>query len=56
MSGKEVEAKALDLMAPLLGAERAHRTIEAIRTIDTAPSLKGLAALICGPPINNHAH
>ncbi len=46
MSRPEVEAKALDLMQPLLGAEAARRGVDMIWNIESAASLAPLAALI----------
>ena len=53
MSGREVETKAMDLMEPLLGKTRASQTIDAIQSIDAAPSLNELAALIGGSALTN---
>ena len=46
MDAKEVEAKALDLMAPVLGAGRAQDVIAAIRTFESFGPVVGLRRLL----------
>ena len=46
MSEGEVEAKALDLMTPVLGASRAAEVVGAVARIDTLPQAAVLAQLI----------
>jgi 2-methylcitrate dehydratase PrpD len=46
MTEAEVAAKALDLMTPRLGAERAQRIIDAVGHIEDLPSLRSLASLL----------
>jgi 2-methylcitrate dehydratase PrpD len=46
MTAAEVEAKALELMTPVLGPEGSEKTIAAIWSISGATTLQGLASLI----------
>jgi 2-methylcitrate dehydratase PrpD len=46
MEPKEVEAKALDLMAPVLGAGRANELIAAVRDLDRLDQVSGLRRLL----------
>ncbi|HQT52721.1 MAG TPA: hypothetical protein PKX06_04470, partial [Phenylobacterium sp.] len=46
MTAGEVEAKALDLMAPVLGAARAAEVVGAVAQIETLPKAADLAHLI----------
>ncbi|MBP9754355.1 MAG: MmgE/PrpD family protein, partial [Phenylobacterium sp.] len=46
MSANEVEAKALELMAPALGAARAKEVVRAVADIETLPRAGVLAQLI----------
>lgn len=46
MATEEVEEKAKALMAPVLGDERALRLVEAIRELESAPSIAGLRSLL----------
>jgi 2-methylcitrate dehydratase PrpD len=46
MDAKEVEAKALDLMAPVLGAGRAHELIAAVGDIERIDALSRLRPLL----------
>jgi 2-methylcitrate dehydratase PrpD len=46
MDAKEVEAKALDLMAPVLGAGRASELIAAIGNLDRFGPVSGLRRLL----------
>ena len=46
MSADEVEAKALELMAPVLGASRAAEVVRAVAQIETLPKAADLAHLI----------
>lgn len=46
MSAGEVEAKAMDLMAPVLGASRAAEVVTAVARIETLPQAAVLAQLI----------
>lgn len=46
MTRKEVEAKALDLMAPVLGAKRAHALVAAVRGIERIKSCVALRPLL----------
>jgi 2-methylcitrate dehydratase PrpD len=48
MSASDVEAKAMELMAPKLGAERARRVVDQVANIETIANGGDLAALI-GP-------
>ena len=50
MSREEVAAKALDLMSPTLGVERARRIIELVWRLEGLPSLSGLATLLQADP------
>jgi hypothetical protein len=43
---KEVEAKALDLVGPVLGASRANELITAIANLDTFGPVSGLRRLL----------
>jgi len=45
MSEGEVEAKALDLISPILGAEKSNSLIEAFRTIEALDDVKKLRPL-----------
>jgi 2-methylcitrate dehydratase PrpD len=46
MDASEVEAKALDLMAPVLGAARARGVVGAVTTLDRGEPVSGLRALL----------
>jgi hypothetical protein len=46
MDAKEVEAKALDLMTPVLGAERANEVIAAVAKLDSFGPVSGLRRLL----------
>jgi len=46
MDAKEVEAKALDLMEPVLGAARANEVIAAIANLDQFGPLSGMRRLL----------
>jgi 2-methylcitrate dehydratase PrpD len=46
MEGKEVEAKALDLMAPILGAARANEVIAAVANLERFGPVSGLRRLL----------
>ena len=46
MSRTEVEAKALDLMAPVLGTARANEVIAAVARLDSFGPVSGLRALL----------
>ncbi len=46
MSADEVEAKALELMAPVLGAARAAEVVRAVAQIETLTKAADLAHLI----------
>jgi 2-methylcitrate dehydratase PrpD len=46
MSAADVEAKALELMTPRLGAERARRVVDQVANIETMANAGDLAALI----------
>ena len=46
MTAKEVEAKARDLLAPVLGAERAQALIRQVRQIDRLASARALGPLL----------
>ena len=46
MDAKEVEAKALDLMAPVLGAGRANELIAAVRDLDRIDPVSRLRRLL----------
>jgi 2-methylcitrate dehydratase PrpD len=46
MDAKEVEAKALDLMAPVLGAARANELIAAVARLDQFGAVAGLRRLL----------
>jgi 2-methylcitrate dehydratase PrpD len=42
MDGHEIEAKALDLMAPIIGSDRAHELIGTLRHLDEVPKVRDL--------------
>ena len=46
MDAKEVEAKALDLTAPVLGADRARELIAAVGSLDGFGPVSGLRRLL----------
>jgi hypothetical protein len=46
MSDEEVERKALDLMAPVLGAARSHDLIDKVRALDSVSSVRDIAGLL----------
>jgi 2-methylcitrate dehydratase PrpD len=46
MSDEEVEKKALDLMAPVLGDTRSGELIDRIRALESLPSVRDLTALL----------
>jgi 2-methylcitrate dehydratase PrpD len=46
MSRAEVEAKALDLMSPRLGAGRARQVVDRVRELDRVPQARELIELI----------
>jgi len=46
MDAKEVEAKALDLMAPVLGTDRANALIATVRTLDRLDTVARLRPLL----------
>jgi hypothetical protein len=46
MEAKEIEAKALDLMAPVLGAERANELIATVRDLDRVGRVSRLRRLL----------
>ena len=46
MDAKEVEAKALDLIAPVLGAARAHELIATILNLENLGPVAGLRPLL----------
>jgi hypothetical protein len=46
MDAKEIEAKALDLMAPVLGAERAHELIATVGNLERIELVSGLRRLL----------
>ena len=46
MTTKEIDDKALDLMAPIIGKERAGKLVAAVRTIDTLGSVRELRPLL----------
>jgi 2-methylcitrate dehydratase PrpD len=46
MDAKEIEAKALDLMAPVLGAERAHELIATVANLERIELVSGLRRLL----------
>jgi hypothetical protein len=46
MDAKEVEAKALDLMAPVLGSGRANELVAAVGTLERIGPVSGLRALL----------
>lgn len=46
MGRADVEAKAMELMAPALGAERAQKVVGAVRDLEELPDARQLAALI----------
>jgi 2-methylcitrate dehydratase PrpD len=46
MDRREVEAKALDLLGPVLGAERAHALVAEIRRVERAASVRSLRPLL----------
>jgi 2-methylcitrate dehydratase PrpD len=46
MTVQEIDDKALDLMAPIIGTERAGKLIAAVRTIDTLGSVRELRPLL----------
>jgi 2-methylcitrate dehydratase PrpD len=48
MTTQEIDDKALDLMAPIIGKERAGKLVAAVRTIDTLRSVRELRPLLQG--------
>ena len=46
MTRAEVEAKAYDLVAPILGKTRANKLIASIRTLETVKDVRTLRALL----------
>jgi hypothetical protein len=46
MDAKEIEAKAFDLMAPVLGAGRANELIVAVGNLDRNEPVSGLRRLL----------
>jgi 2-methylcitrate dehydratase PrpD len=48
MSAEEIEAKALDLVAPIIGKARGVQLVEAIRHLETLPSMRDLRPLLVG--------
>jgi 2-methylcitrate dehydratase PrpD len=46
MTVQEIDDKALDLMAPIIGKERAGKLVAAVRTIDTIRSVRELRPLL----------
>ena len=46
MSAEEIEAKALDLVAPIIGKARGVQLVEAIRHLETLPSMRDLRPLL----------
>jgi hypothetical protein len=46
MTAQEIEAKALDLVAPILGAERGGRLVEVVRDLENLPSMRDLRPLL----------
>jgi 2-methylcitrate dehydratase PrpD len=46
MSDEEVEKKALDLTAPVLGDARSRELIDKIRALESLPSVRDLAGLL----------
>ena len=46
MDAKEIEAKALDLMAPVLGADRASELIVTVRDLDRIDKVSRLRRLL----------
>jgi 2-methylcitrate dehydratase PrpD len=46
MDAREVEAKALDLMAPVVGADRAHALIAAVGDLERLGPVSGLRRLL----------
>ncbi|MBI4488072.1 MAG: MmgE/PrpD family protein [Deltaproteobacteria bacterium] len=46
MSDEEVEKKAMDLMAPVLGGQRSQEIIEKIRNLESLPSVRDLTSLL----------
>jgi 2-methylcitrate dehydratase PrpD len=46
MDGGEIEAKALDLVGPILGAERARRLVDALVRLEELPSVRDLQPLL----------
>jgi 2-methylcitrate dehydratase PrpD len=49
MSDEEVERKALDLMAPVLGAARSHDLIDKVRALESVSSVRDIAGLLKKP-------
>jgi hypothetical protein len=46
MEAKEIEAKALDLMAPVLGADRTRELIAAVGNLERLGPVSGLRRLL----------
>ena len=46
MTTEEVEEKARGLMAPILGAERVERLLDALRNLETVPTVRDLRSLL----------
>jgi 2-methylcitrate dehydratase PrpD len=49
MSDQEVETKAVDLMAPVLGDDRSREVIDKIRALESLPTVREIAGLLSRP-------
>jgi hypothetical protein len=46
MTTQEIEDKARDLVAPIIGAERAEKLVEAVKSMETMRSMRELRPLL----------
>ena len=46
MTAQEIEAKALDLVTPIIGAERGGRLVDIVRDLENLPSMRDLRPLL----------
>jgi 2-methylcitrate dehydratase PrpD len=46
MTAQEIEAKALDLVTPIIGAERGAKLVETVRDLENLPSMRDLRPLL----------
>jgi hypothetical protein len=48
MTAQEIEAKALDLVTPVIGAERGAKLVDSVRDLENLPSMRDLRPLLIG--------